>query len=179
VGGRDQPRHAGKARHTNYSGINIMKATVHWQKNMTFTGNSESGFPVVMDADQSVGGDSSAIRPMEMMLFGLAGCTAMDVLSILRKKRQDVTQFEVRVDAPRSREYPQVFTSAVILYCITGRNINEGAVLRSIELTSTKYCPAQFMFAELMPIELHYEIYEEGAEKRLVYQGTWQELLQE
>jgi putative redox protein len=158
-----------------------MKANVHWQKNMTFTGTTESGFPVIMDADKSVGGDSSAIRPMEMLLFGLAACTAMDVISILRKKRQDVTQYEVRVDAPRSREYPQVFTSATILYSITGRNIGEDAVLRSIELTSTKYCPAQFMFAQVMPIELQYEIFEEDGVggRHLMYQGTWQELPRE
>jgi len=158
-----------------------MKAIVHWQKNMTFAGTTESGFPVTMDADKSVGGDSSAVRPMEMLLFGLAACTAMDVISILRKKRQEVTQYEVRVDAPRSQEHPQVFTSATIVYSITGRNISEDAVLRSIELTAVKYCPAQFMFAQVIPIDLHYEIFEEEGEgeKRLIYQGIWQELPQE
>ena len=157
-----------------------MKANVTWQNNMTFTGTSASGFPVVMDADQSVGGDSSAIRPMEMLLFGLAGCTAMDVISILRKKRQDVTRFEVRVDAPRSQEYPHVFTSASITYSVVGRNVKEEAILRAIELTSTKYCPAHFMFAQIIPIDLHYEVFEEeGENNRLIYQGTWQELPQE
>jgi len=155
-----------------------MKATVTLQKNMTFTGASASGFPVIMDADKSVGGDSSAIRPMEMLLFGLAGCTAMDVISILRKKRQDVTGFEVRVDAPRSTEYPHVFTSASITYSVVGRSVKEEAILRAIELTSTKYCPAHFMFAQIIPIDLHYEIFEEAGEddNRLIYQGTWQEL---
>ena len=155
-----------------------MKATVTLQKKMTFTGTSASGFPVVMDADQSVGGDSSAIRPMEMLLFGLAGCTAMDVISILRKKRQDVTGFEVRVDAPRSTEHPHVFTSAAITYSVVGRNVKEEAILRAIELTSTKYCPAHFMFAQIIPIDLHYEIFEEADndDKRLIHQGTWQEL---
>ncbi len=155
-----------------------MRATVNWQNNMTFIGKSASGFPVLMDADSSYGGTDSGVRPMEMIALGFAGCTAMDVLSILRKKRQDVTQFEVKVDAPRSPEYPKVFTSAVITYVIVGRNINEDAVLRSIELTATKYCPAQIMLEQAFPMNLHYEIYEDEDDggKRLIYQGMWQEL---
>ena len=155
-----------------------MKATVNWQNNMTFIGKSASGFPVQMDADSSYGGTDSGVRPMEMIALGLAGCTAMDVLSILQKKRQQVTQFEVRVDAPRSPEYPKVFTSAVITYVVTGRNIDEAAVLRSIELTATKYCPAQIMLEQAFPMDLHYEIYEDEGDgnRRLIYQGVWQEL---
>jgi len=122
-----------------------MKATVNWQNNMVFIGKSASGFPVQMDADPNFGGTESGVRPMEMIALGLAGCTAMDVISILRKKRQDVTQFEVRVDAPRSADHPKVFTKAVITYIATGRSVDEDAVLRSIELAATKYCPAQIM----------------------------------
>lgn len=158
-----------------------MRATVNWQKDMTFIGKSASGFPVQMDADSSYGGTDSGVRPMEMIALGLAGCIAMDVISILRKKRQDVTRFEVKVDAPRSPEYPKVFTGAVITYVISGRNIDETAVLRSIELTATKYCPAQIMLEQAFPMDLHYEIYEdEGAEgQRLTHQGIWQEALTE
>jgi len=158
-----------------------MKVSVNWQGNMTFNGTSPSGFPVHMDADPAVGGDARAVRPMELLAFGLAGCTAMDVISILRKKRQDVKQFEVRVDAPRSKEYPQVFTSASITYVVTGHAVEEAAVLRAIELAATKYCPAQFMFAEMMPIDLHYEIYEneDDGNNRLVHQGSWQEMYPE
>ena len=154
-----------------------MKAIVNWQNNMTFIGKSASGFPVQMDADSSYGGTDSGVRPMEMIALGLAGCIAMDILSILHKKRQDVTQFEVKVDAPRSPEYPKVITSAVITCVVTGKNIDEAAVLRSIELTATKYCPAQIMLEQAFPMDLHYEIYEveEHGEKRLVHQGIWQE----
>ena len=154
-----------------------MRATVSWQNNMTFIGTSASGFPVQMDAEASYGGTDSGVRPMEMIALGLAGCTAMDILSILRKKRQDVTQFEVKVDAPRSPDYPKVFTSAAMTYIITGRNVDEEAVLRSIELTATKYCPAQIMLEQAFPMDLHYEIYEDEEEdgRRLVHQGTWQE----
>lgn len=158
-----------------------MKVSVNWQGNMIFTGISPSGFPVQMDSDANFGGTQVGIRPMEMIAFGLAGCTAMDVLSILQKKRQQVTQFEVRIDAPRSPEYPKVFTSAVITYVVTGRNIDENAVLRAIELTVTKYCPAQIMLQRAFPMDLHYEIYEDQEEgnKRLTHQGIWQEALPE
>lgn len=154
-----------------------MKVAAQWKENMTFVGMTDSGFPVQMDADQYFGGTNNGIRPMEMIALGLASCTGMDVLSILLKKRQQVTHFEVRVDAPRSPEHPKVFTSALITYIVSGRNIDEAALLRSIELSITKYCPVQFMLAQVFPIEMHYEIYEEGdGERRLTFQGSWQEL---
>ena len=131
-----------------------MKVTVNWKENMQFVGVPDSGFPVEIDSDASYGGTNSGVRPMELIALGLAGCTAMDVLSILQKKRQQVTAFEVRVNAPRSHEYPKVFTNALITYVVTGRNIKEAAVLRSIELAATKYCPAQFMLAQAFPMEL-------------------------
>ena len=155
-----------------------MKATVNWQKDMVFIGKSASGFRVQMDSDPAFGGTNSGVRPMEMIALGLAGCTAMDVLSILQKKRQRVTQFEVRIDAPRSADYPQVFTSAVITYVVSGRNVDETALLRSIELAATKYCPAQIMLEQAFPMDLHYEIYEDEVDgnKRLTYQGVWQNM---
>src|SRR5215208_4951701 len=115
-----------------------MKATVQWKEKMVFVGMPDSGFPVQIDSDPSYGGADRGVRPMEMIALGLAGCTAIDVLSILQKKRQHVTQFEVRVNAPRSPEYPKVFTNALITYIVTGKKINESAVLRSIELSATK-----------------------------------------
>jgi putative redox protein len=154
-----------------------MKATVQWKENMTFLGLPDSGFPVQMDADAYFGGTNNGVRPMEMVALGLAACTGMDVISILQKKRQQVTQFEVRVNAPRSPDHPKVFTSALITYIVTGKNVDEVAVLRSIELSITKYCPVQFMLAQVFPMELHYEIYEdEGAgNRRLTSQGIWEE----
>lgn len=153
-----------------------MKANVTWQKDMVFIGKAASDFPIQMDSDSSYGGTNSGVRPMEMIALGLAGCTAMDVLSILQKKRQHVTQFEVKVDAPRSTDYPQVFTRAAITYVVTGRNVPEEAVLRSIELAATKYCPAQIMLQQAFPMDMHYEIYEDEGDgmKRLTHQGIWQ-----
>jgi putative redox protein len=155
-----------------------MKATVQWKENMHFVGLPDSGFPVQLDSDSYFGGTNSGVRPMEMVALGLAGCTAMDVLSVLQKKRQKISSFEVKVDAPRSTEHPNVFTSAVINYIITGRKVDEMAVLRSIELSFTKYCPVQKMLEGAVPMELHYEIYEEEGDgnRRLAAQGRWQEV---
>ena len=154
-----------------------MKATVQWKENMTFLGMPDSGFPVQMDADLSFGGTNQGVRPMEMVALGLAGCTGMDVISILRKKRQQITQFEVRVNAPRSADHPKVFTRARITYVVTGINVDETAVLRSIELSMTKYCPVQVMLSQAFPMELYYEIYEDepGGMPRLASHGFWQE----
>lgn len=154
-----------------------MNTTVQWRENMTFIGTPDSGFPVQMDADLSFGGTNQGVRPMELIALGLAGCTGMDVLSILRKKRQQVSQFEVRVNAPRSVEHPKVFTRALITYVVTGTHVDETAVLRSIELSMTKYCPVQVMLSQAFPMELHYEIYEEELDgsRRLTSQGIWEE----
>src|SRR5690242_4903335 len=137
-----------------------MKVAAQWKENMTFVGTPDSGFSVQMDADSYFGGTNQGVRPMEMIALGLAGCTGMDVISILLKKRQQVTNFEVRVNAPRSADHPKVFTRALITYVVTGTDVSEDAVLRSIELSMTKYCPVQVMLAQAFPMELHYEIYE-------------------
>jgi putative redox protein len=155
-----------------------MKVSVNWKRDMTFAGQSPSGFPVQMDSATEAGGTNSGPRPMEMIALGLAGCTAMDVISILKKKRQDVTQFDVRVDAPRSHEHPKVFIKANITYVVSGKSVSEDSVLRAIELSTEKYCPAQIMFSQVFPIDLHYEVYEDEGDGNLslTYQGIWQEM---
>ena len=107
-----------------------------------------------------VGGANDGFRPMELIAVGLAGCTAMDVISILRKKQQDVTSFEVLVHADRSTEHPKVFTHAVIEYVVTGHNIDPAAVERAIQLSETRYCPAQAMLGKVFPIEHKVTIFE-------------------
>jgi len=151
-----------------------MDAKVTWKGRLTFEGVSDSGFPVRLDTDKEVGGDNNGIRPMELMAMSLAGCTAMDVISILSKKRQQVTAFEVRVHADRASEHPKVFTHAVIEYHVTGHQVDEAAVVRAIELSATRYCPAQGMLAKVMPIELHYKIYEDqDGQPRLIKEGEY------
>ncbi|MCI0396680.1 MAG: OsmC family protein [Chloroflexi bacterium] len=138
-----------------------MEATVHWHHGLSFTGAANSGFTADLGASPSVGGDNDGMRPMEMILIGLAGCTAMDVISILRKKRQDVTGFEVKAYAVTAPEHPKVFTDITIHYIVRGHNVDPQAVERSIELSETKYCPAQAMLIKAVPIRLTYEIIEE------------------
>lgn len=152
-----------------------MDAKVTWSNGLSFTGTANTGFTVPLGADPSVGGANDGFRPLELMAVSLAGCTAMDVISILSKKRQDVTAFEVQVYADQQHEHPHVFTQAVITYLVTGRNVDEAAVIRAIELSATRYCPAQAMLAKVFPMTLNYEIYEDKGEgaKELVKQGEW------
>ena len=153
-----------------------MKATVTWEEGLAFSGLAASGIRIPMDADALLGGKNRGVGPMEMIAMGLAGCMAMDVISIMEKKRQVVTSSLVNIDAPRSPEYPKVFTRALLTFVLTGRNIDENALLRAIELAVTKYCPAYAMLEKVFPITVDYEIYEEDGigDRRLTYQGTWQ-----
>ena len=138
-----------------------MNANVTWRQGLSFTGKAGSGFEIPLGADLDVGGANDGFRPLELMALSLAGCTAMDVISILQKKQQAVTAFEVKVQADRGEQQPKVFTHAIITYLVTGHAVDEVAVLRAIELSATKYCPAQAMLGRLIPIELIYEIYED------------------
>jgi putative redox protein len=139
-----------------------MEVILNWKNKMAFQGVADSGFQQNMDTDESVGGENSASRPMEFIAMGLAGCTGMDVISILRKKKQDVLNFQVKVHAEKADEHPKVFTSAVIEYIVTGENISEEAVLRAIQLSAEKYCPAQAMLSKAFPMKLIYKIFDES-----------------
>jgi putative redox protein len=138
-----------------------MEAKVIWNGKLAFQGGAESGFNLPLDGEAGGGGEGNGFRPMELIAVGLAGCTAMDVISILTKKRQDVTGFEVQVHADRAETHPKVFTHAVIEYFVTGYAVDEAAVVRSIELSAMAYCPAQAMLSQVMPIEMNYHIYED------------------
>jgi putative redox protein len=154
----------------------IMDSKVVWKQGLSFTGSANTGFAVPLGADPGVGGANDGFRPLELMAVSLAGCTAMDVASILRKKQQDLTALEVTVHADQAAEHPMVFTRAVITYLVTGHSIDEAAVVRAIELSATKYCPAQAMLGQIFPMELNYEIYEadQTGQPELVKQGQFQ-----
>jgi putative redox protein len=151
-----------------------METKVTWQGRLSFSGSAETGFTVPLGASSSVGGDEDGFRPMELIATGLAGCTAMDVISILTKKHEEVTGFEVRVTAEQAGEHPRVFTRATIQYQITGQGVDEASVRRAIELSATRYCPAQAMLGKCIPIQLKYQIFEaEGQDRRLVTSGEF------
>ena len=143
-----------------------MDAKVTWQQGLHFSGTAGSGFEVPLGSEAEAGGAEEGFQPLELMAVSLAGCTAMDVISILKKKQQVVTSFEVKVQAEQAEEFPKVFTHTLITYLVTGHNVDEQALRRSIELSETKYCPAQAMLGKVVPMELRYEIYEgDSAEK--------------
>jgi putative redox protein len=125
-----------------------MEAKVTWKGKMAFDGVGGSGKVVPLDSDVASGGDDRGARPMELLAIGLAGCTAMDVISILKKKQQDVTAFEVKVHADRAEEYPQKFTHITLEYVVSGHHVEQAAVARAVELSETKYCSA---YASLRP----------------------------
>jgi putative redox protein len=139
----------------------MMKAaTVNWKGDMHFTGTAGTGFGLTLDAAPVVGGQDMGFRPTELILLGLAGCTAMDVISILRKKRQDVTGFEVRVTGKQADDFPKVYTDIHITYMVRGHDVDPAAVERSIELSETKYCMATAMLAQVATITSSYEVME-------------------
>jgi putative redox protein len=142
-----------------------MDVKLNWKGKMSFEGAGDSGFAQKMDTDSSVGGDNDGARPMEFIALGLAGCTAMDVISILKKKKQDVKDFQVKLHAETADEHPKVFTRAVIEYLVTGSNVDAAAVLRAIELSADRYCPAQAMLAKAFPIALIYKIFDESGKQ--------------
>ncbi len=130
-----------------------MGAMAIWKGKLAFDGTTHSGFSVPMDSSIESGGGGKGFRPIELLLVGLAGCTAMDVISILEKKRQDVTSFEVRVNGERASEHPKVYTHILVEYVLSGKDIDLTAVERAVELSETKYCSAYSMLSKAAKIE--------------------------
>lgn len=120
---------------------------------MSFNGTGGSGFSIPLGTSSQGGGDEDGLRPMELLLIGLAGCTGMDVVSILQKMRQELTGFEVRVQADRAEEHPKVFTHIVLEYIVEGRGIDPESVQRAVELSEVKYCSAEAMLNKTAKIE--------------------------
>jgi len=130
-----------------------MEAKVVWKGRMSFSGSSESGYWVPLGTSPIVGGEDDGFRPMELIAIGLAGCTGMDVISILKKKQQDVVSFEVAVHGERAEEHPRVYTHITIEYILTGHAIDPAAAKRAVELSETKYCSAQAMLSKAAKID--------------------------
>jgi putative redox protein len=118
-------------------------AALTWTSGLQFVGTAGgSNHAIVIDGSPDVGGADTGMRPMETLLLGLGGCTGMDVISILQKKRVNVTGFEVRLNGERAKEYPKRYERITLEFVIKGRNVSEEAVKRAIELSQTKYCGA-------------------------------------
>jgi len=137
-----------------------MKARVKLVEAMTFVAEAGSGHAVVMDASPDVGGRNLGSRPMEMVLMGTGGCSAIDVVHILRKSRQDLVDCVVELEADRADEDPKVFTRIHFHYVVTGRGLNPLQVERAIKLSKDKYCSATIMLAKTAEITSDFEIRE-------------------
>lgn len=135
-----------------------MYASVKWHEGMSFTGTAKTGFEVSLGAHPKVGGKNDGFRPLELMAVSLAGCTGMDVISILQKKRQDITDFTVEIEVEQADSHPHVFTLIRVNYVITGKDVDPKAVERAIELSATRYCPASAMLEKATPIEHEFKI---------------------
>ena len=122
-----------------------MKASIKWQGGAMFLGESGSGHTVVMDGPESSGGRNIGIRPMEMMLLSVGGCSAFDVVSILKKSRQKVLDCQAFLEAERADAIPAVFEKIHVHFVVTGIDLDEAKVKRAIELSAEKYCSASIM----------------------------------
>jgi putative redox protein len=127
---------------------------------MTFVGESGSGHSVVMDAAPEAGGRDLGVRPMEMVLLGLGGCTTFDVVSILKKSRQQVVDCEVTLEAERAGEVPKVFTRIHIHFIVSGKDLDQTKVGRAVSLSADKYCSASRMLEKTAKITHDFEIVE-------------------
>ncbi len=141
------------------------RVAVTLQQGMRFRGTDEGGLSVEMDAAAANGGEGSGPSPMRVLAMALGGCTGMDVISILRKMRQDVTAYEVQVSGPRADAHPQIFTSMEVEHIVRGRSLDPASVRRAVELSATRYCPASAMLAQAAPLTHRYRVLsEDGAE---------------
>ena len=129
-----------------------MKARVSWVEDMMFTGESGSGHTIVLDGAPENGGRNAGIRPLELMLLGLAGCTAFDVVLILQRGREPVTNCVVEVDAERAPTDPKVFTAIHLQYRLSGQGLSPQKVERAIQLSKEKYCSASIMLGQVAQI---------------------------
>lgn len=138
-----------------------MQATIKWVDGVMFVGESGSGHAVVMDGPPDAGGRNMGVRPMEMLLLGLGGCTSFDVLTILQKSRQDVTDVRTELNAERAEGIPAVFTRIHVHFVIEGRGLKDAQVKRAVDLTAEKYCSASIMLTSAgVEITHDYEIIE-------------------
>jgi putative redox protein len=141
-------------------GESIINATVKMVEGLQLIGYASSGHGIVMDASPDIGGEDKGSRPMELVLIALGGCTAMDVISIMQKKRQDLRGLEIKINGVRSEEHPKVYKEIKIRYVFKGKNLSEEACKRSIELSQEKYCSVSAMLSKVAKIDYEWEILE-------------------
>ncbi len=140
-----------------------MKARIKWVENVSFIAESGSGHAFLMDGAPEGGGRNMGPRPMEVLLMGTGGCTAYDVVHILRKSRAPVTDCVIEIDAERAEEDPKVFTKIHFHFIVTGNGLKPAQVERAVHLSAEKYCSASIMLGKTAAITHDFEIRETGA----------------
>jgi len=152
-----------KAGYINYlkKGAEMSKAKVTYVNGLQFVGEAESGHAIIMDGTPDVGGSNTGLRPTELLLIGIGGCSGMDIVSILKKKKQDVKGVEINVDGQKAENYPKKFTEIGIEFVIRGKNISEEAVKRAVQLSMEKYCSVKATLEGSAKINYSYTIIEE------------------
>lgn len=136
----------------------IKRALVSWAKGMEFHATTGSGHRLTMDSAGQKGTASKGASPMDLLLVGMAGCTGMDVIDILRKKRQQVSGLEIQIEGTRSETFPKVYTHIRVNYVVRGKDVSAKAVEHAIHLSETKYCSASIMLGKTAKIKTGYEI---------------------
>ena len=137
-----------------------MNISVKWIDGMLMVGKSDSGHAIVMDGPPEIGGENLGVRPMEMLLLGMAGCTMIDVVSTLEKMRENLSDCQAKVSADRGEEYPKVFTNIHVHFILSGKQLNPSKVEKAIKLSAEKYCSASIMIGKTATITHDYEIIE-------------------
>ena len=137
-----------------------MNISVNWVDGMLMVGKSHSGHSITMDGPPEIGGDNLGVRPMEMLLLGVAGCTMIDVVTTLKKMRQELTHCETKVNAERAADHPKVFTDIHIQFIVKGQDLDPKKVEKAITLSAEKYCSASIMLGKTASITHDFEIVE-------------------
>jgi putative redox protein len=135
-----------------------MNISVNWIDGMLMVGKSHSGHSITMDGPPEIGGNNLGVRPMEMLLLGVAGCTMIDVVTTLKKMRQDLTNCETKLSAERADEHPKVFTDLHIQFIVKGKDLDPKKVEKAITLSAEKYCSASIMLGKTASITHDFEI---------------------
>jgi len=137
-----------------------MNISVNWVDGLLMVGKSDSGHTITMDGPPESGGENLGVRPMEMLLLGVAGCTMIDVVTTLKKMRQDLSHLETKINAERATDHPKVFTDIHIQFILKGKNLDEKKVDKAITLSAEKYCSASIMLGETATISHDFEVVE-------------------
>ena len=138
----------------------MLNSKIKWSDGLQFIGQSGTGHAIVMDGDPEAGGNNTGMRPMELLLAGLGGCSGMDVASVLQKKKQQVAGIEINVKGTKADTYPKKFTEIEIEYLVTGKALSEDAVRKAIELSFSKYCSVKATLEGVAKITYSYKILE-------------------